>query len=83
MGLHLAGHGKSPRLRRRLTFDLLVANALDALGWTQNTFPGAPRVLLGTSQGSVIAMAAAARTDRLDRVVLHNLLAPELPDSLG
>jgi alpha-beta hydrolase superfamily lysophospholipase len=82
VGLHLAGHGKSPRLRRRLTFDLLVTNVLDALVWAQNAFPRAPRVLLGTSQGSILAMAAAARTDGLERVVLHNVLAPGLADSL-
>lgn len=83
VGLHPAGHGKSPRVRRLLTFDVLVRNVLDALDWTRGEFPEAPRVLLGSSQGGVLAVAAAARTTGLSRVVAHNVLDPDLPASLG
>jgi alpha-beta hydrolase superfamily lysophospholipase len=82
VGLHAAGHGKSPRLRRRLTFDVLVQNVLDALGWVRTTFPSQPRVLLGSSQGGVLALAAAARAADVSRVVTHNVLDPDLPATL-
>jgi alpha-beta hydrolase superfamily lysophospholipase len=83
VGLHLAGHGKSPRTRRRLTFEVLIRNVLDALDWISSSFPQAPRVLLGSSQGGVLALAAATRTVGVDRVVAHNVLDPSLPASLG
>jgi alpha-beta hydrolase superfamily lysophospholipase len=82
VGLHPAAHGKSPRVRRRLTFDLLVRNVLDALDWTRNSFPEAPRVLLGSSQGGVLALAAAARATGVSQVVAHNVLDPTLPATL-
>ena len=83
VGLHPAGHGKSPRVRRRVTFEVLIRNVLDALVWARTTYPDAPRVLLGSSQGGVLALAAAARTTGVARVVAHNVLDPELPATLG
>ncbi len=85
VGLHPAGHGKSPRSHRspRLTFATLVHNALDALSWMQQTYPSAPQLVLGSSQGGVLAMAVAAETDRLAAVYAHNVLDPALPGTLG
>ena len=40
VGLHPAGHGKSPRVRRRLTFEVLIRNVHDALEWARTTYPG-------------------------------------------
>jgi pimeloyl-ACP methyl ester carboxylesterase len=39
-------------------------------------------VLLGSSQGGILAMAVAAHNRRLALVVTHNLLDPSLPESL-
>ncbi len=85
VGLHPAGHGKSPRLRRprRLTFQMLVDNAVDALDWTSRTYPSAPLLVIGSSQGGVLAMAVAARSDRPAAVYAHNVLDPALPSSLA
>lgn len=84
VGLHPAGHGKSPRLHRapRLTFETLVRNALDALDWMQRTYLSAPLLVVGSSQGGVLAMAVAAQTDRLACVYAHNVVDPALPASL-
>jgi alpha-beta hydrolase superfamily lysophospholipase len=84
VGLHPAGHGKSPRVRRspRLTFETLVRNALDALNWMQRTYPSAPQLVLGSSQGGVLAMAVAAQADEVAGVYAHNVLDPALPASL-
>lgn len=82
VGLHATAHGKSPRVRRRLTFPTLVCNAQDALVWLTTTFPNAPPVVLGSSQGGVLAMALATRVTGLAAVIAHNVLDPSLPDTL-
>lgn len=84
VGVHLAGHGKSPRLRRRrdLTWDLMVRNAVDAVDWAGRSYPTAPRVVLGSSQGGVLALAVAAQADGLAGVFAHNVLDPALATSL-
>jgi len=79
VGLHGQGHGKSPRARRPFTLDTLVGNARDAVTWIRETFPGRPLAVVGSSQGSVLAMALAAVDHRVDAVFAHNLLNPELP----
>ena len=43
---------------------------------------GGPVVLLGSSQGGILAMAVAARSRRLALVAAHNVLDPSLPESL-
>lgn len=85
VGLHPAGHGKSPRLRRprQLTFQTLVDNALDALGWMGETYPSVPLLVIGSSQGGVLAMAVAARSDQPAGVYAHNVLDPALASSLS
>jgi alpha-beta hydrolase superfamily lysophospholipase len=85
VGLHPAGHGKSPRLQRprRQTFQMLVDNALDALGWMRETYPSAPLLVIGSSQGGVLAMAVAASSDQPVGVYAHNVLDPALASSLS
>lgn len=82
VGVHSQGHGKSPRARRPLTFDRIVTNARDAVEWTRQEFPDAPIAVLGSSQGSIVAMALAAAGERLDIVIAHNILDPSLSSSL-
>ena len=81
VGVHYQGHGKSPRLGSRLGWANLVANAADAVDWAADHLDG-PVVLLGSSQGGVLAMAVAAHSRRLALVAAHNLLDPSLPESL-
>src|SRR5690242_20096834 len=76
VGVHSQGHGKSPRVRRPLTFPTLVTNARDAVAWTRREFPGRPVAVLGSSQGGIVAMALAAAGERLDAVLAHNVLDP-------
>ncbi|PFG41039.1 alpha-beta hydrolase superfamily lysophospholipase [Georgenia soli] len=83
VGLHPVGHGKSPSVRARPTVELLLRNALDALGWMRTAFPDAPVVVLGSSQGGVLALMVAARSDRVHRVVAHNILDPSLSATVG
>ena len=81
VGVYLQGHGKSPRVGSRLGWANLVANATDAVGWAADHL-GGPLVLLGSSQGGVLAMAVAARNRRLALVAAHNVLDPSLSGSL-
>lgn len=83
VGLHGQGHGKSPRVRRRLTFDVLLTNARDAVAWTRAEFPGRPVVVLGSSQGGILAMALAATGERLDAVIAHNIVDATLPGTIA
>lgn len=83
VGVHGQGHGKSPRVRRRLTFDVLVTNARDAVTWTRAAFPGCAVTVLGSSQGGILAMALAGTGEQLDAVFAHNILDPTLPSSIA
>jgi alpha-beta hydrolase superfamily lysophospholipase len=83
VGVHSQGHGKSPRVRRRLTFDVLVTNARDAVTWTRAAFPDRPLTVLGSSQGGILAMALAGTGELFDAVFAHNILDPTLPSSIA
>ncbi|HEX6934722.1 MAG TPA: alpha/beta fold hydrolase [Streptosporangiaceae bacterium] len=82
VGLHGQGHGKSPRARRPLTFASLVENAREAVTWIRRAFPGRPLAVIGSSQGSVLAMALAAADRRIDAVFAHNVLDPALSSTI-
>lgn len=81
VGVHFEGHGKSPRVGRLLRLENLVANALDATSWARERFGRSP-VVVGSSQGGVLAMIVATRDRALAGVLAHNILDPELPDSI-
>ena len=82
VGVHYQGHGKSPRLGSGLGWANLVVNAADAVEWAADRL-GGPVVLLGSSQGGILAMTVAARSRRLALVAAHNVLDPSLPESLA
>ena len=83
VGLHPAGHGKSPRTHRwRLSYRDLVRSAVDALSWVHREYPASPAVVLGSSQGGVLALAVAAESSEALAVFAHNVLDPALPSTL-
>lgn len=82
-GLHPAGHGKSPRPhRRRVTYRDLVQSSIDALAWLREEYPSSPALVLGSSQGGVLALAVAASSSDASAVFAHNVLDPALPATL-
>jgi len=83
VGLHPQAHGKSPRVRRPLTWGALLRDGRTALAWMRERLPSAPLVVLGSSQGAALAMALATRETGLAAVFAHNVLDPSLPDSIG
>lgn len=82
VGVHFREHGKSPRLGRPFTFEDLVKDAASALTYASRHHPGA-LVVLGSSQGGMVAMALAAADHRPAAVLAHNVLDPRLPGSVA
>ena len=80
LGVHYAEHGKSPRVKRLFSFEDLVQNGLDAVGYASERFPSKVLVL-GSSQGAIVAMALA-KDERVGAVFAHNVLDTRLPQSL-
>jgi alpha-beta hydrolase superfamily lysophospholipase len=81
VGVHPEGHGKSPRVGRLLRLESLISNALDATAWARTRFGRLP-VVVGSSQGGVLAIIVATRDHQLAGVVAHNILDPALPASM-
>jgi alpha-beta hydrolase superfamily lysophospholipase len=80
VGVHFLSHGKSPRSRRLFTFDNLVENARDAIAYAKKSFSGA-LVLMGTSQGGIVSMAAASGEKRISAVFAHDVILPEMRET--
>jgi alpha-beta hydrolase superfamily lysophospholipase len=81
VGVHFRGHGKSPRVRRLYSFDDLIQDALAAVSYAGERF-GSEVLVLGSSQGGVVAAALAARGLRVRAVFAHNVLDPSMPESI-
>jgi alpha-beta hydrolase superfamily lysophospholipase len=81
VGVHSQGHGKSPRTRAPLTWSALVRNAEDGVAYAVARFPE-PVVVLGSSQGGMLATAVAASGLPLAGVIAHNILDPQDPSAL-
>ena len=75
VGVHYQGHGKSPRVGARLSWANLVVNAAGAVDWAANHLNG-PVVVLGSSQGGMLAMAVAAHNRQLALVVTRQPARP-------
>ncbi len=81
VGVHLLSHGKSPREKEVFTLDDMVANVQDTMTWCienvhDNVF------LMGSSQGGILSMAVAGKDARVRAVFPHNILLPDLADSI-
>jgi alpha-beta hydrolase superfamily lysophospholipase len=81
VGVHPQGHGKSPRVPRPLRWANLVDNAVDACAWAVDQ-RAARVVLLGSSQGGLVALLAAAAGAPVTGVIAHNVFDPNDPDAV-
>ena len=82
VGLHPVGHGKSTRDVKRYTIRDIVQNGRDAVSFALERF-ALPVVVMGSSQGGIVAAALAAEDERIAAVFAHNIMLSELPDSIG
>ncbi len=79
-GLHLAGHGQSPR-RRIFSPRDLVENGLAAERWLL-AHAGPQLVVAGHSQGAILTLAHAAAGTRARRAFVLAGILPQLPETL-
>lgn len=82
VGVHPQAHGKSPRVRRILRWSDVVHNAVDASRWARTAF-GCPVVMIGSSQGALVALIAAASDAPVTGVVAHNVFDPADPSVIA
>ena len=81
VGLHPVGHGKSPRNVRRFTLRDIMQNTRDAVSFALERYKK-PVIMMGTSQGGILAAWYASEDDRIAAVFPHNLMMPELSETL-
>ncbi|MBN1376184.1 MAG: alpha/beta fold hydrolase [Dehalococcoidia bacterium] len=82
LGVHPVSHGKSPRERKLYSFEDLKQNVKDAITYARNNYSSAIS-LMGSSQGGILAAAVAAEDDRIAAVFPHNIMIPQLPETIG
>ena len=82
IGLHPVGHGKSPRDVTRYTIRDIVQNARDAVSFALQKYD-LPIMVMGSSQGGIVAAALASEDARITAAFAHNVMLAELPDSIG
>lgn len=81
IGIHPISHGKSPRVKRIYSFDDMIENVRDAITYCIDNFNDNV-FLMGSSQGGILATAAAGVDSRIKAVLPHNILLPSLSDSI-
>lgn len=82
IGVHYISHGKSPRERNLYTFDDMIRNVHDTVSYCIATYHDNP-ILLGSSQGGILSMAAAGSDTRIKAVFPHNILLTELKETIA
>ena len=82
VGLHPVGHGKSPRDVKRYTICDIVLNGRDAVTFALERY-SLPVMVMGSSQGGIVAAAIAAEDDRVTAVFAHNVMLTELPETIN
>ncbi len=81
IGIHLLGHGKSPRDQKTYTFDDMIQNVRDTISFCEQNF-SKDIFLMGSSQGGMLSVAAAAEDHRIRAVFAHNAVLPALKESI-
>lgn len=81
IGIHFVGHGKSGRKIRKYSFSDMLQNIYDVISFTEKNFNSQIGVL-GTSQGGILAVAAACEDMRIKAVFSHNVMLPQLKESI-
>jgi len=82
LGIHLVSHGKSPREKKLFSFEDLKQNVRDTITYAGENYKGSI-LLLGSSQGGILAITVVAEDDRIKAVFPHNIMLPELPETIG
>jgi alpha-beta hydrolase superfamily lysophospholipase len=81
VGVHFREHGLSRRDGKLFGLEDLVADARRGVEYARSRFAG-PVLVLGSSQGGILALAIAAEDPGLAVAVAHNVLLPQLPETI-
>lgn len=81
-GVHLLSHGKSPREKKLFTFTDMLQNVRDTVTYCLDNI-SKNVILMGSSQGGILSLAAAGMDSRIKAVFPHNVLIPSLKNSIS
>ena len=81
-GVHLLSHGKSPRQKKLFTFADMLQNIRDTVTYCLDNI-SKNVILMGSSQGGILSLAAAGMDSRIKAVFPHNVLLPSLKNSIS
>jgi len=81
IGIHPVCHGKSPRVKKLYSFDEMLQNGKDAISYAIDRFNDKV-FIMGSSQGGILTIALAGLDNRIKAAFPHNILIPNLPDSI-
>jgi alpha-beta hydrolase superfamily lysophospholipase len=80
-GVHFLSHGKSPREKKLFSFEDMLQNVSDAITYCIENV-SSEILLMGSSQGGILSLATACADQRVKAVFPHNILLPDLSDSI-
>lgn len=78
VGVNFVSHGKSPRTKKNFNVQDLVQNTVDAITYASGKFSDRI-IVLGHSQGGIVASKVAAIDSRPKAVIAHNVLITTIP----
>jgi len=81
-GMHLLSHGKSPREKKLYSFADMVQNVRDTVTYCIDNI-SKDVIVMGSSQGGILSLAAACTDNRIKAVFPHNVLIPSLKNSIS
>jgi alpha-beta hydrolase superfamily lysophospholipase len=82
IGIHPISHGKSPREKKLYSFEDIKQNVKDTITYASENYTGAIS-LMGDSQGGILTTAVAAEDNRIIAAFPHNMMIPQLPETIG
>lgn len=81
-GLHYLSHGKSPKIIKKYSFNDMLDNVYDSITYITENYKGKIGVM-GSSQGGILAIAAASKDKRISVVFPHNIMDNDLSETLS
>ncbi|RPJ63768.1 MAG: alpha/beta hydrolase [Dehalococcoidia bacterium] len=82
IGVHPISHGKSPREKKLYSFEDIKQNVKDTITYARENYTGTIS-LMGDSQGGILTTAVAAEDHRIKAAFPHNMMIPQLQESVG
>ncbi len=81
IGMHLVGHGKSPRVKSLYSYKEMLQNGIDTIQYAVNRFND-NIFLIGSSLGGILAADLAGLDTRIKCIFPHNIMIPNLPETI-